>query len=526
MATGLGLDFKRVNAKSFDVDFQLTSAQRSAYISDPVRVAGQFCADPDTGEMFVLNSDLDEWLPVGGNIVEHNSANIYTAGKVVSVTSGDTFTLHIAKIDVPALTAIGNTTYWKSGGGAGTPGADGPEGKGYANTVVPGAAESISGPTFTFTLGDIDLSAYLVGSYVLLSGSVDPELNYIIGTITNIAGSVITVTSDVIANDAGNATTDDSGWTISITGRKGVDGLDGTDGVDGANAYTYIAYASDGGGTGFTNTFNAALDYVAIKSTTTPLSPPIASDFTGLWKNYKGATGAAGADSTVPGPAGTNGANADMTRLGTAASTNGTVGTGAKTMTYTSTSNLGWMVGTRLRASLIAAPTTTWMEGVVTAVSSTSVTFTSDTTLGSGTYNASNAWDLVIVGQPGRAGSDFITLSTPGATSNNLTITPVSATELAPNFEITLSSTSGSTNTVPHAFQIAFGSTLPSGAAGLLRVYNNDTTNVKVLTIPAGDKLLNGATVSQSTISCQPNNRYTDIAYKKSPLATLWYYVD
>lgn len=60
--------------------------------------------------------------------------------------------------------------------------------------------------------------------------------------------------------------------------------------LNGANAYVYIAYASDASGTGFTMTFNASLDYIAIKNTTTVIASPSASDFTGLWKNYKGAT--------------------------------------------------------------------------------------------------------------------------------------------------------------------------------------------------------------------------------------------
>ena len=99
------------------------------------------------------------------------------------------------------------------------------------------------------------------------------------------------------------------------TGATGAAGADGSDGADGDSAYVYIAYASDASGTDFTTTFNANLDYIAIKTTTTEITTPQASDFTGLWKNYKGAqgiqgiqgetglTGATGAD-------GTDGANA------------------------------------------------------------------------------------------------------------------------------------------------------------------------------------------------------------------------
>lgn len=104
------------------------------------------------------------------------------------------------------------------------------------------------------------------------------------------------------------------------TGATGPEGPTGATGADGASAFVYIAYASDASGTGFTMTFNASLDYVAIKSTTTAISSPSASDFTGLWKNYKGATGATGS-------AGTNGTNG----------TNGTDGRGITSVTLYST---------------------------------------------------------------------------------------------------------------------------------------------------------------------------------------------
>ena len=91
-----------------------------------------------------------------------------------------------------------------------------------------------------------------------------------------------------------------------IQGETGLTGAAGADGTDGVNAYVYIAYASDSSGTGFTTTFDTNLDYVAIKATTTEIVTPQASDFTGLWKNYKGATGAQGLQG-VPGVDGTDG---------------------------------------------------------------------------------------------------------------------------------------------------------------------------------------------------------------------------
>ena len=57
-------------------------------------------------------------------------------------------------------------------------------------------------------------------------------------------------------------------------------------GAAGANAYVYIAYASDASGTDFTTTYSSALEYIAIKSTTSVIASPVVGDFTGLWKRY------------------------------------------------------------------------------------------------------------------------------------------------------------------------------------------------------------------------------------------------
>lgn len=139
---------------------------------------------------------------------------------------------------------------------------------------------------------------------------------------------------DAATVDAGTTTTGDAGTNASVVnvgttsaavlnftiprGNTGATGATGSDGADGDSAYVYIAYASDASGTGFTTTFNAALDYIAVKATTTEITTPQASDFTGLWKNYKGATGAQGIQGEIgltgaagaDGTDGTDGVNA------------------------------------------------------------------------------------------------------------------------------------------------------------------------------------------------------------------------
>ena len=107
--------------------------------------------------------------------------------------------------------------------------------------------------------------------------------NYMSGQATAYTSATGSLTVDVVAS-GGSGTI--SAWNISLSG---------TAGATGSTGYVYVAYASDDVGTGFTNTFDPALDYIAVKSTLTELTPPVAADFAGLWKNYKGATGATGA---------------------------------------------------------------------------------------------------------------------------------------------------------------------------------------------------------------------------------------
>ncbi len=64
--------------------------------------------------------------------------------------------------------------------------------------------------------------------------------------------------------------------------------------IIGAGFFTYIAYADDSDGTGFTTTFDSEKDYIAILTSEDEIETPEASDFTGLWKKYKGEKGDTG----------------------------------------------------------------------------------------------------------------------------------------------------------------------------------------------------------------------------------------
>lgn len=70
------------------------------------------------------------------------------------------------------------------------------------------------------------------------------------------------------------------GEVVTVAAAAGADG-----------DFIYLAYASASDGTGFTQTFNDALDYVAIRRSATEIVTPVASDFAGLWHGWTGADG-------------------------------------------------------------------------------------------------------------------------------------------------------------------------------------------------------------------------------------------
>lgn len=75
-------------------------------------------------------------------------------------------------------------------------------------------------------------------------------------------------------------------------GPAGPTGNTGATGPSGASAYVYTAYADADDGTGYTLTFNASKYYIAIITTTAPITPT-ESDFTGKWFKWKGEVGPA-----------------------------------------------------------------------------------------------------------------------------------------------------------------------------------------------------------------------------------------
>lgn len=90
----------------------------------------------------------------------------------------------------------------------------------------------------------------------------------------------------------------------------------------------------------------------------------------------------------------------------------------AASKAFTTQSNLAYTVGARVRASS-AANTANYMEGLVTAYSSTTLTILTDKIGGSGTLND---WNINLAGQPGTDGATIYNASStiPAGTSVNL----------------------------------------------------------------------------------------------------------
>ncbi len=83
----------------------------------------------------------------------------------------------------------------------------------------------------------------------------------------------------------------DTSW-INLVALSTLTGPAGADGTDGTSMYTYVAYATDNSGTGFSLTPTDLLKYRAEIHVTSPLTPPTSTDFSGAtWVKYIGDDG-------------------------------------------------------------------------------------------------------------------------------------------------------------------------------------------------------------------------------------------
>lgn len=160
--------------------------------------------------------------------------------------------------------------------------------------------------------GGLDHSGFYLDYIRLEKGISAPPVNTSIileGDVTGngVTGTPVQTTLKTVNANVGQFGSAAKVPKVTVDGKGRITAVEEVDitGVGGDSAYVYIAYASDASGTGFTLTFNAALDYIAILATDTEIPSPAAGDFAGLWKKYKGEDGTDGA----PGADGADGAD-------------------------------------------------------------------------------------------------------------------------------------------------------------------------------------------------------------------------
>ncbi len=251
------------------------SCNQSKYYTIP----GPICRDSVTGKF---------WMPTGTGIWEipantgavtfrgaYDPSTNYDVADSVSY-NGSSYAMHT---DGPAGTLPTDTDYWQvlaakgATGAAGANGSNGTDGTTYYTYV--GFASDASGNDF----------------------ATDPSSN-----LNYIAIKISTTELTPVASDFAGLWKDYKGAT-GAAGANGSDGSDGSDGSNGASAFVYIAYADDAAGTGYTQTYDASKNYVAVLSTDTVIASPQASDFAGLWFMWKGQQGETG-DAGAAGAAG------------------------------------------------------------------------------------------------------------------------------------------------------------------------------------------------------------------------------
>ena len=205
---------------------------------------------------------------------------------------------------------------------------------------------------------------------------------------------------------------------------KGATGAGGSNGTDGADAYLYIAYASDINGTDFTTVFDQDKEFIAFLQSDTEITDLTASNFTGLWRRYKG----------------------DGDRYKTTSSTSMTIGTGNKF--FNVGTGLSYITAQRVLIVVPGDPNT-YMIGpcVFYDAEDGQMQVNVDTIAGSGTYST---WDVNLVAAPATLANQdayFATLATDqgsGGTPQALSGSPTKITQ----FDTVVSQSDGMTASI------------------------------------------------------------------------------
>lgn len=249
-----------------------------------------------TGDLYVADStDVITSIILVNTGSAHNHVNLYllpAAGTARRLIAKDLqleagYSLHFDGAKVMVLTSLGGLAYIGEKGETGATGPEGPTGP-----TGPTGAEGPTGPTGPTGADGEDAYCYIAYASDDSGTGFTTTFNAALDYIAILSTDTELVSPSPQASDFAGLWKKYKGET----GETGATGATGAAGADGDDAYVYIAYASDDSGTGFTTTFNSALDYIAILTTDTELTSPSpqASDFAGLWKKYKGEKGDSG----------------------------------------------------------------------------------------------------------------------------------------------------------------------------------------------------------------------------------------
>jgi hypothetical protein len=337
-----------------------------------------------------------------------NSTEILSGTGVPSNSIGSDGSVYFRQ-DVPEY-------YAKDSGSWGTAiSLTGPQGPtGSANIATSTTSRTLNTGSMSFTVAS-GLSIQ-TGMRLRVSNSGS---NYMEGVVTGYTGTTLTISMDRFVGSGTFAV-----WNIGPVGDKGDIGATGP-------SYSGTSTTSLTIGTGSTGAFTtqAGLAYVIGSRVRLASSASPSNYMEGTVTAYSGTSMTVNVDAIngsgtiaswnlsiagIQGAQGIQGIQGTTGSTGPAgpgyaatSTTSNSVATGNKT--FTTQAGLSYVVGSRARAADSANPATNWMEGVITAYSSTSMTIAVDTIAGSGTITS---WNISLAGQVGATGSTGATGAT------------------------------------------------------------------------------------------------------------------
>jgi hypothetical protein len=310
-----------------------------------------------------------------------------------------------------------------SSGNAGFIGPPGPPGPSYDATSITQQNISVGPKTFTTQTN----LAYLAGARCRMVSSANPIDNWMEGVVTAYVDDQLTVNSQLLGQSRDGFPHSD--WLLSLAGEPGQQGTAGINGIPGTNGN--VIWQGVGVPTGANPASPTDGDWYMQFDPAVPGGPaymwgPYDHTATNPWgtagvllatgpigpQGPQGATGAQGPPGPqgaqgAPGVGGPQGPVGDIGPIGPAgagyngtSTSSGTIGLG--TFSITTQPGLAYVTGLRARIAAYSAMTN-WVEGQVTAYSTTTGVLTINASLVNGS-GAFNNWTVGLAGEKGQKG--------------------------------------------------------------------------------------------------------------------------